>query len=234
LLNSAAWISEHAVRFAVLLVLLIARPEGSSAIDTNRDGLNPEERVGQTPRTIRVGEQRPIDTIAAAARLARDGDSIEIDAGDYRGDTAVWTQTRLKIRGVGGRPRLMAAGQAAHRNGAGIRLARGKLAVRRCVFTDNETGMLVGNDPSIVVEIEDSEFGNNGAGDGQSHNLYVGTIDRLLVTGSYFYSARVGHLLKSRARETSFTTTGSLTSLVEKRATSSSFQPGAWQWSWEI
>ncbi len=181
----------------------------------------------RTPRTIRVGKEYPVKTISAAANLAKDGDTIEIAAGDYLGDTAIWTQTKLKIRGIEGRPRLIAAGQAAegkgiwvirggdivieniefigarvpHRNGAGIRLERGKLAVRRCVFTDNENGMLVGNDPSTILEIEDSEFGHNGAGDGQSHNLYVGTIQSFIVQGSYFHHARVGHLLKTRARE---------------------------------
>ena len=179
------------------------------------------------PRTIQVGKEYPVKTITAAARLARDGDTIEIEAGDYVGDTALWTQTNLQILGVNGRPRLIAAGQAVEgkgiwvirggdivvqnieftgarvsdRNGAGIRLERGKLTVRRCVFTDNENGMLVGNDLSTILEIEDSEFGDNGAGDGQSHNLYVGTIQRFVVQGSYFHHARVGHLLKTRARE---------------------------------
>jgi hypothetical protein len=179
------------------------------------------------PRTIQVGTEYPVKTIAAAARLARDGDTVEIAAGDYIGDTAVWTQNDLQIRGVYGRPRLIADGKAVEgkaiwvirggdivvenihftgarvpdRNGAGIRLERGKLTVRGCVFTDNENGMLVGNEPSTILQIEDSEFGDNGAGDGQSHNLYVGTIQRFLVQGSYFHHARVGHLLKTRARE---------------------------------
>jgi len=61
--------------------------------------------------------------------------------------------------------------------------------------------MLVGNDPATILEIEDSEFYNNGAGDGSSHNLYVGTIQRFSVQGSYFHHARVGHLLKTRAKE---------------------------------
>ena len=39
----------------------------------------------------------------------------------------------------------------------------------------------------MILEIEDSEFGDNGAGDGQSHNLYVGTIERFVVQGSYFH-----------------------------------------------
>jgi len=185
------------------------------------------ESEQSTSRTIRVGQDYPVKTIAAAARLAQDGDTIEITAGDYVGDTAVWTQTDLKIRGINGRPRLIAEGKAAeekgiwvirggdilvenieftgarvaNRNGAGIRFERGKLKVRKCVFTDNENGMLVGNDPSMILEIEDSEFGDNGAGDGQSHNLYVGTIERFVVQGSYFHHARVGHLLKTRARE---------------------------------
>jgi len=60
---------------------------------------------------------------------------------------------------------------------------------------------LVSNQPTIVLDIVDSEFDQNGAGDGQSHNLYVGSIQRLSVTGSYFHRGRVGHLLKSRARE---------------------------------
>jgi len=175
---------------------------------------------------LRVGPHQNIKTIGEAARLAQNGDTIEIDAADYVGDTAVWSASDIKIRGVNGRPRLIAAGRAAeekaiwvvrgrdiviedivftgarvpHRNGAGIRLESGKLTVRRCLFIDNEDGMLVGNDPSTVLEIEDSEFAYNGAGDGQSHNLYVGAIQRLVVTGSYFHHGKVGHLLKSRAR----------------------------------
>ena len=55
------------------------------------------ESEQRTSRTIRVGQDYPVKTIAAAARLAQDGDIIEITAGDYVGDTAVWTQTDLKF-----------------------------------------------------------------------------------------------------------------------------------------
>ena len=44
-------------------------------------------------------------------------------------------------------------------------------------------------------DIEGSEFSENGAGDGYSHNLYVGAILKLRVTGSYFHHARIGHRL---------------------------------------
>jgi hypothetical protein len=85
------------------------------------------------------------------------------------------------------------------RNGAGIRLEKGTLLVRNCVFIGNENGILTGNNQDTRLLIEDSEFGYNGFGDGQSHNLYAGEIAYLSVTGSYFHHAKVGHLLKTRA-----------------------------------
>ncbi len=179
-----------------------------------------------TSRIIRVGPAQGTRSIAAAAALARDGDSIEIEAGDYLGDVAVWKQSNLSIRGVGGRVRLVASGASVEkkaiwvmrggaisvenieftgarvpdRNGAGIRLETGRLMIRNCRFLDNENGILTaGGDTEL--SIENSEFGHNGAGDGYSHNLYAGAMRRLRVTGSYFHHARVGHLLKSRAAE---------------------------------
>lgn len=182
------------------------------------------DSAGQRQR-IAVGPNREVKTIGAAAVLARDGALIEVDAGDYRGDTAVWTQNDVSLRAAGGRVRLIADGRSAEakgiwvvraervsvegfdftgatvtdRNGAGIRLERGSLRVRDCSFTHNENGILTGNQPETVLEIENSEFGHNGADDGFTHNLYVGSIARLSVTGSYFHHANRGHLLKSRA-----------------------------------
>lgn len=182
--------------------------------------------LSPTGHVLRVGAGHEFRTIAAAAAQARDGDIIEIAAGDYAGDVAIWSQNDLTIRAVGGFARLIAANRSAeqkaiwvirggritvenieftgahvpHRNGAGIRFEKGHLIIRNCRFIDNENGILTGNDGKSILEIENSEFGHNGAGDGQSHNLYAGTIAALWVTGSYFHHARVGHLLKSRAR----------------------------------
>jgi hypothetical protein len=176
---------------------------------------------------LRVGPNRTIKTIADSAALARAGAIVHVDAGDYRADVAVWQKDNITIRAVGGRVRLLARGAAAEskaiwvvrakgmrvegfdfvgarvadKNGAGIRLERGTLSVQDCSFTDNENGILTSNDPQVELEVVNSEFGYNGYGDGQSHNLYAGTIARLSVTGSYFHHARVGHLLKSRAAE---------------------------------
>lgn len=178
--------------------------------------------VGQT---LRVGKLQALKTIAEAARLARDGDTVEVEAGDYIADVAVWTQKNLTLRTVGGRARLVAYGataegkgiwvvradgftvegfdftgaSTAEHNAAGIRFEKGSMTVRDCNFFNNENGILTSNSPELTLRIEGSEFAHNGYGDGHSHNLYVGAIAQLLVTSSYFHHARGGHLLKSRA-----------------------------------
>lgn len=179
-------------------------------------------------RTLRVGRSPgAIPTIADAARLARDGDTVEIEAGLYRGDVAIWPQRRLTIRARGGPVRLVADEQAAdgkaiwvlsngefdvegieftgcrvpHRNGAGIRFERGHLRLKWCRFFGNQMGLLTSNDPAAVLEAVSCEFSDNSANDGFSHNLYVGSIARAEISGCYFARAHVGHLLKSRARE---------------------------------
>lgn len=175
---------------------------------------------------IRVGASRPLQRIADAARLAMDGDVIEIDAGDYAADVAVWDREEITLRGVGGRVRLLAAGAAAEakaiwvvrrgrvtvenidfegtrvrdRNGAGIRHESGQLLVRHCRFIDNENGILTGNHAQATLQVEFSEFGHNGAGDGYSHGLYVGAIASFRLTGCHVHHGQVGHLVKSRAR----------------------------------
>ncbi len=186
--------------------------------------------AGTTPAQgasiIHVQPGGPIATIAEAAGLAKDGDTVEVQAGEYRGDVAVWSQRQLTIRAVGGRVRLIADGQAAeekaiwvlrngdftiegfdfegarvtHKNGAGIRFEGGRLTVADSRFIGNENGILTGNDGVSELHIDRCMFSQNGHGDGYSHNLYVGRIGRLTVRASYFRQARIGHLIKSRAR----------------------------------
>jgi hypothetical protein len=177
---------------------------------------------------LRVGPQHALNTPSAAARVARDGDTVEIQAGTYAGDAAVWTQSRLTIRAVGGRAHLRADGASAegkaiwvikgadttiegiafsgatvlHRNGAGIRLEGPGLVVRNSYFHDNENGILAGANPQSDILIEHSEFARNGFGDGQSHNLYVGTVRSFTLRYSYVHRAVVGHNVKSRALNT--------------------------------
>lgn len=220
-----------------LLGLIHLPVAGAEPIATPFSTANAERRI------LRVGPEQVLRSISAASRQARDNDTIEVDAGDYHGDVAVWTRDGVTVRGIGGRVRLIASGASAEhkaiwvvrggsmmveniefvgarvpgKNGAGIRFEKGRLFVRNCVFHDNENGILTSNDKDAELEIEDSEFGQNGAGDGQSHNLYVGNIRKLQVTGSYFHHARVGHLLKTRAA-TSFILYNRLTDETGGRA----------------
>lgn len=88
-------------------------------------------------------------------------------------------------------------------NGAGIRHQGLNLTVRGCFFHDNQNGIL--GAPSAAqqgtVLIEGSEFANNGAGDGYSHNMYMGNYAKFTLQGSYSHRGKVGHLVKSRAKE---------------------------------
>jgi hypothetical protein len=178
--------------------------------------------------TLRVGPAEEIARIADAAREAKDGDVVEIQPGEYRGDVAVWEQKQLTIRGIGQRPVLIADGKSAEGkaiwvirngnirieniefrgarvpsgNGAGIRFERGKLTVHDCSFIDNQNGILAGNDHESELVIDSSRFADAPR---QAHSLphllYVGRIARVAITGSRFENGYRGHLIKLRARQ---------------------------------
>jgi hypothetical protein len=169
----------------------------------------------------------PGQSLQDALRLAADGDVIEIGAGDHHGQVGVILQRRLTLRGVGGRPVLHADGQHAEGkamlvvrdgdvhidniefrgvrvpdgNGAGIRFERGMLRVTRCVFVDNQNGILTGNVATAALAVHDSEFAAAPAGTSLPHLLYVGRIASFTLSGSHLHGGHHGHLVKSRARE---------------------------------
>lgn len=208
---------DHGLRLPFVVPPLPANPMRPPA---------PEAIATNDPRVIRVGPQRTITRISVAAQMARDGSIIEIDPGDYVADVAVWDFAELTIRGLGDRVRLIARGadaegkaiwvirrgkvlienvefvgaRVADHNGAGIRLESGNLVVRRCRFRANENGILTAAEPNTTLEVEESEFGYNGAGDGLTHGIYVGEIASFKLRASYVHHANVGHLVKSRAR----------------------------------
>lgn len=93
-------------------------------------------------------------------------------------------------------------------NGAGIRHQGENLTVRGCYFHDNQDGILGSptSDNGVTaasglgtVLVETSEFANNGAGDGKSHNMYLGSYASFTLRASYSHGALQGHLVKSRA-----------------------------------
>ena len=173
------------------------------------------------------GKTYPVPSAAAAA--AQNGDTVHIAAGDYRADATTWRASNITICGIGGRARLFSDGVHAQgkgiwvistpnsatttivnvefhdakvpdQNGAGIRLDGGSLVLRNTGFYDNENGIL-GGSGAATVTIENSEFARNGFGDGYTHGIYIGELDRLTVRASFFHQTKIGHNLKSRARE---------------------------------
>lgn len=224
--------------FAEMPDNLPAVPEYKGEIRRGADGrlmvleteqaAKPRADGASIPATMYVGYQEKITTITEAAKLARDGEIIEIRPGDYRGQPVVWTQNNLVIRGTGPRPVMIADGKSAEGkaiwvvrggdvrieniefrgarvpsgNGAGIRFERGHLVVHRCAFIDNEMGMLTANFPEMSLEVSDSEFAAAPHHKGLLHHLlYVGAIGRFSLSGSRFEQGYLGHLVKSRARE---------------------------------
>jgi len=163
------------------------------------------------------------------ANIVQNGDIIEIDAETYTGNAAlaVWNKDNLIIRGIGGKPHLVANGQyifgkgiwvlsgdnitveniefsgaaVPDHNGAGIRLDGNGLTVRNCYFHDNENGILTNNSNVGDILIEHSEFNHNGFGSGFTHNLYIGHVNKLTFRYNYSHHANIGHNLKSRANE---------------------------------
>ncbi len=203
----------------VLVVVCVGLVGCSSAL-----GREPAS-AAPTGKTIRVGPGKTYAKLAQALKAAGDGDVIEIDAaGNYAGDVCLVRPANLTIRGVGkGRAKFPAAGKhyggkaiwvvrghnvtveniefsgarVRDRNGAGIRAEGRNLTVRNCKFHDCEDGILGG---SGTVLIEYSEFSACGL-DGRSHNLYIGRADKLIFRHNHTHHAKVGHLLKSRAKE---------------------------------
>jgi hypothetical protein len=93
-------------------------------------------------------------------------------------------------------------------NGAGIRdqntAAGATLMVRNCVFTNNQEGILTGDDTGETIAVTNSKFINNGNPDPKhfQHALYVNHAGRLTVSDSFFCGQLIGHDIKSRAQVT--------------------------------
>lgn len=183
-------------------------------------------------RTLTVAPATALPTPSAAAKIAKDGDTVLITAADYEGDVAVWRQNDLTLKGVGGRPHLIAAGKiasgkaiwvitganvrveniafsgarAADLNGAGIRSEGVDLTIVACYFHGNQMGILSNRVPASTITIENSEFAANTVAPNPQgkigHNVYIGEVKALSITGSRIHGAEIGHNVKSRAART--------------------------------
>lgn len=167
-------------------------------------------------------------TVSAAITGSAAGDVIDVSAGAYNenfpkifhdltiegvGGLAAFTTPASPVNGQGvlvidasvTLRNLDISGAAVRdKNGAGIRVETGSLVLQNSHIHNNQDGLLVNAGPG-TVDISGSEIDHNGAGDGQSHNLYIGTIARFTLTNSYVHDAHVGHEVKSRAAVTVLT-----------------------------
>jgi hypothetical protein len=92
--------------------------------------------------------------------------------------------------------------RVADKNGAGIRLEGGDLAISQSWFHDSEQGLLTSDNPGGAIVVDKSTFTRLGTcegGGGCAHSIYVGNYGTLTVTRSRFEAGVGGHYLKSRA-----------------------------------
>lgn len=176
--------------------------------------------------TLTVGPGQRYATPCRAFAAAASGDLIQIMAGLYKGDVCGIYANNLMIQGIYGRARIDADGRnamgkgtwvvvgnniwienvemfgarVADRNGAALRLEGTGFTLRNSFLHDNENGILSGSNLNSDILIERSEFGRNGYGTGQTHNLYIGNVRSLTFRYNFSHDAHVGHNLKSRAR----------------------------------
>lgn len=181
--------------------------------------------------TLTVGQGQQFSTISAAVAASHDGDHVQVQAGTYVNDFAE-IRTKITLEGVGGMVHMVATGPipgdkgilvtdtdvtidhfefsgatGSSGNDAGIRYQGGALTLTNDYFHDNQNGLLGGAVAGGTITIRNSEFAHNGAGDGFTHNLYVGDIAKLTIADSYFHDAVTGHEIKSRAESTEITNT---------------------------
>jgi hypothetical protein len=178
--------------------------------------------------TLMAGPDASPMSLEDAVRTAKDGDTIQLLSGEYRG-TLLIENRKLTIVGMGAKPPVMngegkvratralwtvRGGEVTLQNlefrgsrsvdsgGAGVRMEGGKLTVTNVGFYDNEHGLVTTNEESAELAISNSVFGAapHVVG-GLYHLLNVGRISKLSITATRFQQGFEGHLIKTRAKE---------------------------------
>lgn len=109
-------------RYAVVLLLVGCGLRHAEAVKPAGEAARQAE--ASKARVLEVGPGKAYAKPSDAARATRNGDIVEITAGVYQGDAAVWKSDNLIIRGVGGRAQIKAGGADAE--DTGIRVIKGQ------------------------------------------------------------------------------------------------------------
>jgi hypothetical protein len=160
------------------------------------------DAIGGGTGTIRFGALRFADCAvqtegSVTYRAAMPGQAV-LDG------TTCESKAALVLRGRSARVEglVFANMRVPDKNGAGIRLEHGDLAVSQSWFRDSEQGILGASDPDGTIMVDKSTFSRLGTcegGGGCAHSIYIGDYGALTVTRSRFEAGRGGHYVKSRA-----------------------------------
>lgn len=180
----------------------------------------PEERAECTADTC-VGEGEEYSSVQAAVDAAPDGGSVGIEGGTYEQCAVIPENKSLTIRGFDGRPHLksrLCDGKAVL-----VNYSKGKVVVDGLELSDagtdkviwhhDNTGALIlrnvevhnagmgilASTNSERLEIHDSEFYDMDEPTQNGHLVYAGQVKDLVIKGSYFHSARNGHMIKAKS-----------------------------------
>lgn len=174
-------------------------------------------------RMLEVGPHATFASIGAAARDARDGDTVHIAAGTYY-ECAVWGASHLTIEGDGsatvvtdnacqGKAAFVIGGndvtvrnlmltriRVADGNGAGIRGEGRGLTLDGVAFVNDQYGLLTGTTGG-TLRLVHCRFDDNGSSlDGrQTHALSATGLDRLALEDTTFSHERTGDYIIANA-----------------------------------
>lgn len=189
---------------ALHTVAALAQEAPYTVVETGRGYARLQDAVdaiGDGRGTIRLASMRFSDCAVQGAgdvtyRAAVPGQSV-LDGVACEGKAALVLRGRAaRVEGV-----VFANIRVSDKNGAGIRLERGNLAVSQAWFRDSEQGILTGDDPASTITIDKSTFTRLGTceGSGCAHSIYIGNYGALTVTRSRFEAGTGGHYAKTRA-----------------------------------
>ena len=174
---------------------------------------------------LKVGPGEALKGPGMAARVAKDGDTIEFAPGEYY-ECGAFYQQRLTFTGptdpatpavltdmtCQGKAILVIAGadvtvrhltftraRVMDGNGAGIRAEGRGLTVEHSRFVNNQSAILSAPQPNATIAVLDSVFERNGvAGDHCVATLDIGTAAGLRVERSHFVGARACDVVRAR------------------------------------
>ena len=176
---------------------------------------------------LTVGTGLMYEKPSMAFAASKDGDTIRIYKGIYVDDFAVIRRNRVTIEGVDGRPLITQSAGAIIPNGKalwvidgnnviikniefsnahcdnnceGIRAEAADTIILHSSFHNNEFGLLSAALPNVTLDIENSEFYDNGGTHSLCHQIYVAGKSLIFKFNYVHHAPCDGHLLKTRAQ----------------------------------